>query len=143
MARRASNIPTYCRHAKSDSARCWVNGKWVQLGRYDSPESRAEFARIVAEGAAQKTGERSGPNPATPVDEVLLAYWRHAQQYYRSVDGTPTNEPNEIKRSIAPLRKLYGHTPAAEFGPRAPGDGECEVGAHPDQPANGPGEAGV
>lgn len=119
MPSRRSSAPTYRRHAKSDSARCWVNGKWVQLGKYDSPESHAEFARIVAEHAAQKVGGASGPNPATSIDEILLAYLKNAGVYYRTADGKPTNEVAEIKRSIVPLRKLYGHTPAAEFGPRA------------------------
>ena len=118
MPRRTNNIPTYKRHAKSDSARCWVNGKWVQLGRYNSPESRAEFARIVAEVATRRTNERAGPNPSTTIDEILVAFWRHAETYYRTAEGALTNEPNEIKRSIAPLRKLYGRTPASEFGPR-------------------------
>jgi hypothetical protein len=118
MPRRTNNIPTYKRHAKSDSARCWANGKWIQLGRYNSPESPTEFARIVAEVAARQTSGRSGPDPTTTIDEVLLGFWKHAQQYYRTSDGKPTHEVNEIARSIAPLRKPYGHTPAADFGPR-------------------------
>jgi hypothetical protein len=49
MARPKNTVPTYRLHKPSKTARCWVAGKWVNLGRYNSSESRAEYARIVAE----------------------------------------------------------------------------------------------
>jgi integrase len=53
------------------------------------------------------------------VNEVILAFWKHAEQHYRHADGTPTNEPNDFRLSLRPLKELYGHTPAADFGPLA------------------------
>ncbi|MBA4189477.1 MAG: hypothetical protein C0467_15915 [Planctomycetaceae bacterium] len=44
---------------------------------------------------------------------------RWAFTHYRDADGQPTSEVDEIKRSLAPVRRVYGHTAAAEFGPRA------------------------
>jgi integrase len=47
---------------------------------------------------------------------MLLAYLRHADSYYVK-NGKPTTEPVNIRLALRPLRKLYGHTAAREFGP--------------------------
>src|SRR5262245_26453949 len=44
---------------------------------------------------------------------------RWAEIHYRTPDGKPTSEVRELLLSIAPLKRLYGHTLAREFGPRA------------------------
>jgi integrase len=91
------------------------------LGAWKSPASKAEYARIVAElGIAPAPGALM-KNPARPwtVNEVLLAFLRHADAHYRRPDGTPTSEPKEFRSSLRPVRILYGHTPAKEFGPLA------------------------
>src|SRR5262249_19161385 len=53
------------------------------------------------------------------VDEVLLAYWKHAKRHYRDGDGRPTDELDNIKAALKPLRRLYGPTIAKSFGPLA------------------------
>lgn len=53
------------------------------------------------------------------VNEVLLAFLDHAERHYRRDDGTQTHEVDEYKLVSRYVRKLYGHTPAAEFGPVA------------------------
>ncbi|MBU0641476.1 MAG: hypothetical protein KKB50_21660 [Planctomycetes bacterium] len=52
------------------------------------------------------------------VTELIAAYWRHAREYYLK-GGRPTSEQGSIKLAMRPLRKLYGATPAARFGPLA------------------------
>jgi hypothetical protein len=49
---------------------------------------------------------------------VLLAFLDHAERYYRGPDGKLTKEVDEVKRAIRPVRELYGHDPAAGFGPK-------------------------
>ncbi|MEZ6073573.1 MAG: hypothetical protein R3C10_25665 [Pirellulales bacterium] len=51
------------------------------------------------------------------VNDVLLAYVRFAQGYY-SNGGTLSKEFTCMKEAMRPLRKLYGRTAAAEFGPK-------------------------
>lgn len=114
MGRPKNTVPSYCHHKSTDSARVWLNGRWLTLGRYNSPESRQEYARVVAEHAVG--GVPVSANSPT-VNEVLLAYLRHAEGYYRRPDGSPTHELAELKVTLRPVRELYGHTPAAEFGP--------------------------
>src|SRR4029077_2085757 len=40
---------------------------------------------------------------------------RHARQYYRRADGTPTNEVQQYIATIRVVRGLYGFTPATAF----------------------------
>ncbi|WP_437229294.1 tyrosine-type recombinase/integrase [Planctomicrobium sp. SH661] len=49
---------------------------------------------------------------------MLLAYREFARGYY-SKGGQPTKEFTEMKHAARPLRKLFGSTLAAEFGPIA------------------------
>jgi hypothetical protein len=121
MARPKNPTPVYKLHSSTGLARCWVGGKWLTLGKYNSPESRAAFARVVAElaaaPAAPPVSAAAAPSHLT-VDEVLLAFLRHAEGHYRDADGKPTDEVREIRRALLHLHRLYGPTPAAEFGPR-------------------------
>jgi hypothetical protein len=122
MARPKKSFPSYSHHKPTNTARAWVNGRWVQLGRYNSPESREAYARLCAQLAGSPTPAPVVP-PADPaglsVNEVLIAFWRYAEQHYRRADGTPTNELPQYRYTFRPVRELVGHTPAKEFGPVA------------------------
>lgn len=113
MARPKNTTPVYKLHSSTGLARCWVGG-WVTLGKYGTPESRTEFARVVAElDTSPMPGQVISPAAPSPsVDELLLAFWRHAEQHYRRPDGTPTQKISEYKQTLKALRALYGHTPA-------------------------------
>ena len=50
--------------------------------------------------------------------ELAARYWRFVQHHYLK-DGKPTSEENAHRGGAKPLKALYGHTPAAEFGPLA------------------------
>src|SRR5262245_29167864 len=93
----------------------------VLLGRFDSPESRAEYLRVLAEWEVRgRTLPWSlGRAPDLTVNEMLVRFWDHVQQHYRLPDGTPTSEQNNFRYALRPLREMYGHTPAARFGPLA------------------------
>ncbi len=49
---------------------------------------------------------------------MLLAYLRHAESYYVK-NGKATRETTNIQLALRPVRRLYGHTPARDFGPLA------------------------
>lgn len=76
---------------------------------------------MVAELAAAPSPAVVAPGrpPDFAVDELLLVFWRHAEGHYRHPDGTPTRELGEYRRAFGPVRRLYGRTPAAGFGPLA------------------------
>ncbi|MFO0892583.1 MAG: site-specific integrase [Isosphaeraceae bacterium] len=119
MSAPTPRTPSYRHHKPSNQAVVTLDGRDFYLGRFNSPESRAEFDRLLAEWLSN--GRRL-PAPAAgsdlTVNEMAEAYLAHADAYYRK-DGKPTVEPGNIRLAIRPLRKLYGNTPAREFGPLA------------------------
>jgi hypothetical protein len=123
VARPKKLVPTYLLHNRSGQARVKLNGRYIYLGPHNSPESLAEYARIGAELKTNPTIDPLpspvGSTPAPTVNELLLAFLRHAQEHYRRPDGTPTDELKEYRLAIRPVRELYGHTPVRAFGPVA------------------------
>jgi integrase len=119
-------VPSYRLHRPSGRAVVTVRTpeggrRDVYLGPYGSPESRAEYERVLAQLRAAATTAAGGPrrDPGLTVNELLLAFWEFARGHYRRPDGTATNELNNYRQALRPVRTLYGHTPAAEFGPLA------------------------
>jgi len=87
-------------------------------GAFDSAESQAAFARLVAELAVSPTRTPTRPDPnGITVNEVLLAYIEYAEQHYRAPDGVQTDEVRHIKTACRFVRELYGTTTATLFGP--------------------------
>lgn len=94
----------------------------VYLGKYDSPESKAEYARRVQALGANIPAPAviAGPNPADfTVAELLVAFLEHAERHYRHPDGKPTSEIWSYRLAVKPLRELFAYLPACEFGPSA------------------------
>jgi len=120
-APRTQRTPAYRFHKPSGQAVVTLDGRDFYVGRYDTPQSRSEYDRIIAEWL---TNGRRLPTPASgsgadlTVNELLVAYLRHADAYYVK-GGRPTKEPEDIRYAVRPLRLLYGHSLARDFGPLA------------------------
>lgn len=115
----AKTPPYRCQKSKPyDRAFVVLGGCRVYLGRYGTPESRAEYDRRIAEWLAH--GRRL---PATPevltVKELVARFWKHVQEYYRRPDGTAAAEVDNYRLALRPVVAIYGTTGAADFGPRA------------------------
>jgi integrase len=124
MSRRSS-IPSYRLHRQSGQAIVTLTDglggrKDILLGQFDTVESRTEYARVIGEWEA--TGRRLAGRDAgsgISVNELLLAFLRHAESHYRLPDGSVTTEVVNFKLALRLLRETYGVTPAAAFGPLA------------------------
>jgi integrase len=126
MSRPRNQVPTYRLHKQSGQAIVTVahNGtrKDVLLGKFGSPESKAEYERVLAEirtpagvvGFIQAAGKTD-----LTIAELLLAYLEHAEKHYCGSDSTPTDEVRHLKTACRVVRELYGTVPAPEFGPLA------------------------
>jgi integrase len=120
MARPKTLEPKYRHHKSSGQAYVVLDGKDVWLGEHGSKASRNKYHTVLSEWIAR---DRQGaPSPVTPdggptVSMVLAAFLKHAATYYASPDGTPSAELNHFRRAMRLLKRLYGATPAAEFGP--------------------------
>jgi integrase len=124
VSARRKPTPSYLLHRQSGRARAvWTDQIGVRQqrllpGKYDSPESRTAFARLQLELATAPHRPPGPDRPELSVNEVLLAFLVWAEGHYRTPAGEPTTEVGELKRSLKPVRELYGATPAAEFGPK-------------------------
>jgi hypothetical protein len=91
------------------------------LGHYGTDEAEAKYNAKIAEwlasGRVLKRDDTPRAGDVLTVNEVLLRYWRHAEQYYRRKDGTPTNELGDIRLSLRPVREMYGDLDTAKFTP--------------------------
>src|SRR4051794_26593733 len=93
--------PSYRRHKARDCAVVTIGGKDHYLGRYNSPESREKYHRLIAEWLATRDlpprQEEPGKSPLT-VSELILAYWKFAGSYYVK-NGRPTSEVDTIRQA--------------------------------------------
>ena len=120
---RQRRIPAYRRHKPSGLAVVRIRGKDFYLGKYDSPGRHREYERLIARWLAGR-GQPDVPGQSLPqatahaeltINELLLAYWGHAEGYYVK-NGRPTGELANTRDAMRPLAALYGKTPVAEFG---------------------------
>jgi integrase len=117
-------VPSYLRHQATGQARVVIGGKTYYLGPYNSPESRAEYGRLIGEWSANSATVT--PTPAKPatapndayVSQLRLAYFRHAETYYVK-NGLQTSEVDVIRMAMRVLKADYDHTLAKDFGPLA------------------------
>ena len=125
----ASHTPQYRLHRSSGQALVTLAGKVHYLGKFsDSPdsESRQKYNRLLAEWfAAGRQPTAMAANAAAAgaavlsVEQLIATFWVHAQRYYCDRDGKPTSELKNLRYDLRILRRLFGKTPATEFGPRS------------------------
>ena len=127
--RRKGTPPSYCLHKQSGQAAVnWPIGggkyKTILLGRHGSPESHVEYQRLLAEWRASHVSPPSdrasgaGP-PDLTLSEIALAFDKHAERYYRHLNGEQTGEAQNYKDAMTLLLDLYGHVTWREFGPNS------------------------
>jgi integrase len=113
-------IPSYRRYKPKNLGLVVLDGKYHYLGKYGTPESLAEYHRLLQEWlAGAQAPPRQAAEPPLMVGGLILAFWRHAEQHYPLPDGNSSRELDNLRHALRPLRRLYGHTPAHDFGPLA------------------------
>jgi len=119
MPRLVNSNPRYCRHKSSGQAVVTLDGKDYYLGPWGTKASKAEYDRLIG---VWLTGGRQMPGGHASdltVTEVVARFWEHAKTYYRHPDGSPTSEIRAYRPALAILNRVYGATPARDFGPLA------------------------
>lgn len=117
MPRLTASAPKYRRHKASGQAIVSIQGKDHYLGPYGTKGSKVEYDRLIGEwlAAGRPAAVVAPPNEVT-VMEVASAFLKHAKRYYVK-NGESTGTAENFLSVLAILRKLYGHTRAADFGP--------------------------
>jgi integrase len=124
MPATSAKVPAYSRHKASGQAVVRLHGHDHYLGPYGSPESHERYARLITQWRASQAMSQLTAAPARmhrqqpfSVNEMLLAYVEFARGYYTK-DGQRNQEFESLKYAMRPLKALYGHSRAAEFGPK-------------------------
>jgi len=113
------HVPSY-RHRKSrDLAVVTINGKDVYLGKYNSPESRKLYDKLIQEWLASgrtMSSETPVEQEQFSVAELILAYMQHAKVIYQKA-GKPTSHLHNVEDAMSYLKRLYGLEAVKDFGP--------------------------
>ncbi len=117
-------IPAYRLHRQSGQAVVTLTDavtgqrKDHLLGKHNTAASKQEYQRIVLdwEARGRRLPDTAGKTELT-LAELIARYWRHVEEYYRHIDGTPTGEVQAMRYALRPLNHLYGPMLATEFGP--------------------------
>ena len=109
--------PKYRLHKASGQAVVTLNGRDHYLGPHGSSESREKYDALIAQWlAGGRRIQAKTPHEAT-VEQLLAAYWVHAESYYRDDEGQPTSELDSYRQIMKPLREGFGALPCGKFGP--------------------------
>ena len=119
------SVPSYRLHRQSGQAIVTLSDRQTGqrrdylLGPFDSPESHAEYTRLLMEKQSSegRLPGKSGdgvPSDLT-INELMLDFVRYAEKYYVKA-GQPTSEQETIRHALRFL-KPYGNSIARSFGP--------------------------
>ncbi len=111
-------IPAYRLHRASGKAVVTLNGHDRYLGVHNSHASKIEYDRLVHEWLANGRRLPGVAAPATTVDQLLVAYWQQAKEWYCK-NGRATSHAHNVQDAMRPLHERYGLTPVDSFGPLA------------------------
>jgi hypothetical protein len=89
---RSKSVPAYFLHKPTGQARVRINGTDIYLGKYGSPESRTQYARVIAEhcsgGLSAPLPSSDGKYPDITINELLVKAAAHAESFCVE-DGEP------------------------------------------------------
>lgn len=105
-------FPSYPKrpHKASGQARLRWRGKDYYLGRFDSPESRVEYARLAALFATSPEAVAPSKAKALTISNMIEAWHADASKWNAG------KELVELERAALVLDRLYGPTLAKDFG---------------------------
>lgn len=104
--------PAYRLHKTKGQAIVTLNGRMIYLGPHGSPESYAEYARVMAEWRAGNGYVAPARGHAVTIADLVLGFLRFAEKYSRK-------ERDEFTLVGKALCATHAQVSVAEFGPRA------------------------
>lgn len=121
---RKGALPAYRFHKARSCAVVTIDGHDHYPGPFGSPSSKQKYAALIR--AWQQRQEQPAAEPDAPlvpndrptINELILAYLKHARDYYRPNHGE-NKEAGCINDALAVLQEQgYGREPADAFRPR-------------------------
>jgi integrase len=117
---RKFRAPGYLHHKATGQAFVRLDGHDYYLGRYDTPESRAAYDRLIADWLRRRAGHAGVPAPPPArlsVGALAARFLEHATAKYQGPERI--KELLHYRQALTVLDGLHGRTPAADFGPKA------------------------
>lgn len=122
--------PSYRLYKRTGQAVVTIDGHDYYLGAYGTPASRQKYAAYIR--AWEKSNLQQEPNPSSDsptellvpehtstINDLVLAYLKHAISYYKPSANGERKEASCIADAVEIVRQLYGREPADAFGPKA------------------------
>jgi integrase len=116
MPTKTTSTPSYRLYRRTGQAVVTIDGKDRYLGRHGSPESKAEYDRIIGEWLARGRRSEETEPAGISVNELCLAWLGHAETIYQR-DGVPTTELSRVKGVLRHVQALYDTLQVKDFGP--------------------------
>lgn len=116
---RPHSIPQALLHRASGQAVVRLSGRDHYLRAFGSAEPRARYEHLIAKWLANGRQLPDAELTLRTVNEIILAYLRHAAAHYRPNSRGINSELDCIKFAVKVLRTKFGRTPVVEFGPKA------------------------
>lgn len=110
MGRKRNHLPSRLLHKPSGQDRVIFGGRTIYLGKHDSPEALANYARVLANIAT--TGDPEPQKTGLKIDELAKRYLAYVESDYQEDCG----EPAAIKRAVDSLVEMFGDVEAKTFG---------------------------
>jgi hypothetical protein len=108
----SERVPAYSRQkesGRSDRAYVRIDGRKISLGRWNSAESKAKYARLIGGEDPEPTG------PPVTVEDLLSKFLDYIDQYY----GRGTNNWKKYRLVMRVLREHFADLPFKDFrGPQ-------------------------
>jgi len=113
---KTKQAPSLKLHKKTGHAYARFNARQIWFGRFDDSETHRSFATFLArwEANGRELPEDREASSLT-VAELVAAYLKHSEVYYRKPDGTPTHEIVNIRCTARPLLELFGSLSVEDF----------------------------
>ena len=118
MPKLTQSLPRIRKHKASGQAVVYVDGQMIYLGKYGSRIAKQQYDTVIAEWLSQNRSRPNREPEFTSVNDVLLAWVRHAKAFYVKA-GKQTEEVGHAKRIARTVKSMYGKLPASTFGPVA------------------------
>jgi integrase len=122
MLRPKNSIPEIRRHKPKQLGYLELSGEMHYLGYWPPEMARPPLAMVEKANALIAEWIALGRRPlsiARPtgrsINEILVAFFKHGESYYRHPDGTPTGELENFRYDLRILHELHGHQGVAEF----------------------------
>lgn len=82
------------------------------------PALTEEARRQIISGLLRRHRPKRQADRGITIARLCKLYCKHAVKYYGKPDGNRTSEASSVEFALRPLRKLFGRSRVADFGPR-------------------------